>query len=69
MIERAHIEVFVDSLTRYFSHLNQSTGARSNDLEISAPYLLNSSEVIGFDYTGMINVSCLLYTSPSPRDS
>ncbi|MCH2189390.1 MAG: chemotaxis protein CheX [Gammaproteobacteria bacterium] len=57
MIDRSHIEVFVDSLTRYFTHLNQSTGSHSDDLEISAPYLLSSKELVGFDYTGIINVS------------
>lgn len=57
MIDRAHIEVFADSLTRYFKHLTESTGSLSQDLEISAPYLLESDNISGLGYTGMIHVS------------
>lgn len=60
MIDRTHIDVFVDALTRYFEHLTESTDSTESiedNLVISAPYLLNNDNILGLGYTGMINVS------------
>lgn len=57
MSERAHIDVFIDGLTRYFSHLDASLNDTQPTLEIGAPYLLKASQAMGLDFTGMIAVS------------
>jgi len=57
MMERMHIDVFIDGLTRYFKHLDSSRIGDNLSLEISAPYLLESTQSLGLDYTGMISVS------------
>jgi len=59
MMERKHIEVFVDGLTRYFHHLDTARIGLSGNLEIGAPYLLKNTQNMGLDYTGMISVSGL----------
>ncbi len=57
MIERAQIDIFIDGLTRYFTHLDIEVGGVPGALEIDAPYLLKSSQTMGQEYTGMISVS------------
>lgn len=57
MNERAHIDVFIDGLTRYFNHLDTELKEPNSSLEVGAPYLLNTSQSIGLDFTGMICVS------------
>ena len=57
MIERAQIDVFIDSLKRYFRHLDGVASGPANKLEIGAPYLLRDAQTMGLGYTGMINVS------------
>lgn len=57
MREQAHIDVFIDGLSRYFNHIDSSGNKGRSELEISAPYLLKNTQVMGLDFTGMITVS------------
>ncbi len=57
MIDRAHIDIFVDGLSRYFTHLDAAIGDRNSCLEIGAPYLVKTDQPLGLDFTGMILVS------------
>ncbi|GAA6139601.1 hypothetical protein NBRC116583_33480 [Arenicella sp. 4NH20-0111] len=56
-MERKHIDVFIDALTRYFDHLDVSITGEKGTLEIGAPYLLRTNQTIGLDYSGVISVS------------
>ena len=57
MMEGKHIDVFVDGLKHYFDHLDITTTGSKGTLDISAPYLINSQQKLGLDYTGMISVT------------
>ncbi len=57
MNERAHIDVFIDGLSRYFNYLATELEEPNSSLEIGAPYLLSTSQPMGLDFTGMISVS------------
>jgi len=53
MKNQREIEVFINCVQRYFNHISEET----NDLIIGTPYLVDSDEELGFEYTGMINIS------------
>jgi len=57
MIERKHIDIFIDGLKSYFGHLDLSVRGDQGTLDIGAPYLLESDKAVGLDYTGMISIS------------
>ena len=50
----------------YFDVLRADRGVSSNGLEARVPFL--DHEFIDFYFRLDYNISCLLYTSPSPRD-
>ena len=48
-----------------------SLSSANNDVQLTLPtddYVLNSGDTIGFTFTNASGNTCLLYTSPSPRD-
>ena len=62
-IEKEAIEVFINSL----SHFYRQIGA--DEVELGVPFLLDSSEPIVSDFTGIIGISgkrkgCVYYTCP-----
>lgn len=57
MIDRNYIDIFIDGLKRYFSHLDLPSKGDKGSLKVGAPYLLERDQSIGLDYTGMISIS------------
>ncbi len=57
MIERKHIDVFIEGLRHYFSHLDLTAKDDNDSLYIGAPYLMETDKEAGLDYTGVISIS------------
>ena len=57
------LQVFIDGALRYFQHTSDK------DVKVGTPYLVNNTEPMAFDFTGIIGVSgpmkgCVYFSAP-----
>lgn len=63
-MQEKDLQVFIDGTMHYFQHSSKENAI------VGTPYLLNTSNTICYDYTGIIGISgkrkgCVYFTAPS----